>query len=314
MKKILVTGSLGQIGSELVLKLRQEYGVKNVIASDIRRLDNEVVESGPFNLLDVTEQDKVYEMAKKHQVDTIIHLAALLSAIAEKKPLSAWNLNMGGVMNVLETARHLDLKVFVPSSIGAFGPSTPKDQTPQVTIQRPTTMYGINKLAGELLCDYYFFKYGVDTRGVRFPGLVSYAAPPGGGTTDYAVEIYYDAVKKGSYISYIDRKTSLDMMYMPDAIQAIIQLMEAAPETLASRNAYNITAMSVTPEDFSSEIKKSIPDFMIHYQIDPVRQAIAESWPDALDDSAARRDWGFKAVFDLSKMTADMLEKIKTQS
>lgn len=311
MKKILVTGSLGQIGSELVMKLRHEYGHEHVIASDIRRLDNEVVESGLFEVLDVTNGSKVLQTAKKYGVDTIIHLAALLSASAETKPLLAWNLNMGGLINVLETARELGLKIFVPSSIGAFGPGTPKRNTPQVTIQRPSTMYGINKAAGELLCDYYFKKYGVDTRGIRFPGLVSYVAPPGGGTTDYAVEIYYEAVRKKSYTCFVGEKSCLDMMYMPDALNAIIQLMEADPCMLEFRNAYNITAMSVTPEDIGNEIKKHIPSFVIDYQIDPVRQAIADSWPDLLDDSAARQDWGFKAEFGLAEMTEDMLKKIK---
>ncbi|RWR12521.1 L-threonine 3-dehydrogenase [Siminovitchia fortis] len=311
MKKILVTGSLGQIGSELAMKLRQEYGSMNVIASDIRRLDNETVESGPFIELDVMDGSKLVEVAKKYGVDTIIHLAALLSASAETKPLQAWNLNMGSLINVLEAARELRLKVFVPSSIGAFGSDTPKQQTPQVTIQRPSTMYGINKVAGELLCDYYFHKYGVDTRGVRFPGLVSYVAPPGGGTTDYAVEIYFEATRKKRYTCFVSENTCLDLMYMPDALKAVVQLMEADPGKLRFRNSYNITAMSATPEDIANEIKKHIPSFEIDYKIDPVRQAIADSWPDSLDDSAARKDWGFKAEFGLEEMTEDMLEKVK---
>lgn len=311
MKKILVTGSLGQIGSELAMKLRQEYGSMNVIASDIRRLDNETVESGPFIELDVMDGSKLVEVAKKYGVDTIIHLAALLSASAETKPLQAWNLNMESLINVLEAARELRLKVFVPSSIGAFGSDTPKQQTPQVTIQRPSTMYGINKVAGELLCDYYFHKYGVDTRGVRFPGLVSYVAPPGGGTTDYAVEIYFEATRKKRYTCFVSQNTCLDLMYMPDALNAVVQLMEADPGKLRFRNSYNITAMSATPEDIANEIKKHIPSFEIDYKIDPVRQAIADSWPDSLDDSAARKDWGFKAEFGLEEMTEDMLEKVK---
>ncbi|WP_244943928.1 NAD-dependent epimerase/dehydratase family protein [Siminovitchia fortis] len=248
---------------------------------------------------------------KKYEVDTIIHLAALLSASAETKPLQAWNLNMGSLINVLEAARELGLKVFVPSSIGAFGSDTPKQQTPQVTIQRPSTMYGINKVAGELLCDYYFHKYGVDTRGVRFPGLVSYVAPPGGGTTDYAVEIYFEATRKKRYTCFVGQNTCLDLMYMPDALNAVVQLMEADPGKLRFRNSYNITAMCATPEDIANEIKKHIPSFEIDYKIDPVRQAIADSWPDSLDDSAARKDWGFKAEFGLEEMTEDMLEKVK---
>lgn len=311
MKKILVTGALGQIGTELVVKLRKLYGENNVIATDIRKNDCEVVLGGPFEILDVTDGKTMYEIAKKYEVDTIIHLAALLSAVAEAKPLEAWHINMGGLVNALEVARELDLKFFTPSSIGAFGPTTPKDKTPQVTIQRPTTMYGVNKVSGELLCDYYYHRFGVDTRGVRFPGLISYVAPPGGGTTDYAVEIYYEAIKKGHYTCYLKPGTYLDMMYMPDALDAIIQLMEADSDRLINRNAYNITAMSFDPEEIAAEIKKHIPDFTIEYEVDPVRQAIADSWPNSLDDSAAQVEWGFKAKYDLEKMTKDMLEKIK---
>ena len=311
MKKILVTGSLGQIGSELVLKLRREYGKGSVIASDKRRPSNHFVESGPFEIVDVMDCTRVVEVVKKYGVDSIIHLAALLSALAETKPLQAWNLNMGGLINVLEAARELELKVFVPSSIGAFGPGTPKWRTPQITIQRPSTMYGINKVAGELLCDYYFHKYGLDTRGVRFPGLISYGAPPGGGTTDYAVEIYSEAIRKKSYTCFVSQETCLDMMYMPDALNAVVQLMEADPGTLTCRNSYNITAMSVTPEDIANEIKRHVPSFVIDYKIDPVRQSIADSWPSSLDDSAARQDWGFNPEFDLQEMTKDMLEKVK---
>ncbi|HEY4552810.1 MAG TPA: L-threonine 3-dehydrogenase [Bacillaceae bacterium] len=313
MKKILVTGSLGQIGSELVMKLRDIYGENNVIATDIRKTDNKVVTSGPFEILDVTDGNRMFELAKQYKTDTIIHLAALLSATAEAKPLLAWNLNMGGLVNALETARELGMKFFTPSSIGAFGPSTPKDQTPQDTIQRPTTMYGVNKVAGELLCDYYYSKFGVDTRGVRFPGLISYVAPPGGGTTDYAVDIYYQAVEKGSYTSFIDQGTYMDMMYMPDALNAIIDLMEADPSKLKHRNAFNITAMSFEPEEIAAEIRKHIPGFVLKYEVDPVRQAIADSWPNSIDATAAKEEWGFKAEYDLPKMTADMLEKIKVK-
>ncbi|MBO8155778.1 MAG: L-threonine 3-dehydrogenase [Bacillaceae bacterium] len=313
MKKILVTGALGQIGSELVLKLREEYGSDQVIASDIRTADSKVVHSGPFEILDVTDAKKMHDIAKKHQVDTIIHLAALLSAKAENNPQLAWDLNMGGLVNALEVARELNTKFFTPSSIGAFGPSTPKDQTPQDTIQRPTTMYGVNKVAGELLCDYYYHKFGVDTRGVRFPGLISYVTPPGGGTTDYAVEIYYEAIKNQTYTSYIAEGTYMDMMYMPDAIHAIIQLMEANPDHLKHRNAFNVTAFSAAPEDFAEAIRKHIPDFEMDYKVDPVRQSIAESWPNSIDASAAREEWGFKAEYDLDKMTADMLQKLESK-
>ncbi|MGV2938963.1 L-threonine 3-dehydrogenase [Mesobacillus sp. LC4] len=313
MKKILITGALGQIGSELTVKLRDIYGQDNVIATDIRKTDSEAAVNGPFEILDVMDANKMVELSKKYEVDTIMHMAALLSATAETKPVFAWNLNMGGLMNALETARELDLQFFTPSSIGAFGPNTPKDNTPQDTIQRPTTMYGVNKVAGELLADYYFHRFGVDTRGVRFPGLISYVTPPGGGTTDYAVEIYYEAIKNGKYSSYIDKGTYMDMMYMPDALGAIIDLMEADSSKLIHRNAFNVTAMSFDPEELTAEIKKHIPGFEISYNVDPVRQAIADSWPNSIDASAATEEWGFKAKYDLSSMTADMLEKLKTK-
>lgn len=311
MKKILVTGALGQIGSELVIKLREIYGSDHVIATDIRKTDNPVVSSGPFEILDVMDAENMLAIAKRFQVDTVIHLAALLSATAEAKPLLAWNLNMGGLVNALEVARELNCQFFTPSSIGAFGPTTPKDQTPQDTIQRPTTMYGVNKVSGELLCDYYYYKFGVDTRGLRFPGLISYVAPPGGGTTDYAVEIYYEAIQKASYTCYINKGTYMDMMYMPDALNAIITLMEADPSKLKHRNAFNVTAMSVEPEDFASAIRKHIPDFKMDYQVDPVRQAIADSWPNSIDPTAAIEEWGFKAEYNLEKMTEHMLTELK---
>ncbi|WP_078543356.1 L-threonine 3-dehydrogenase [Litchfieldia alkalitelluris] len=308
MKKILITGALGQIGSELVIKMRKIYGMNNVVATDIRMGDD--IQLGPFEIVDVTDPAAIYDVAKKHNVDTFIHLAALLSATAEAKPLLAWNINMGGLVNALEVARELNCKFFTPSSIGAFGPSTPKINTPQNTIQRPTTMYGVNKVSGELLCDYYFNKFGVDTRGLRFPGLISYMTPPGGGTTDYSVEIFYEAIKNKAYTSYIDKGTYMDMMYMPDALNAIVDLMEADPTKLINRNAYNVTAMSFEPEQIASEIKQHIPEFKIAYKVDPVRQAIAESWPESIDPSAAKREWGFKATFDLPKMTEDMLSKL----
>ncbi|MCU9613370.1 L-threonine 3-dehydrogenase [Caldibacillus lycopersici] len=311
MQKIIVTGALGQIGSELTMELRKQYGNNNVIATDIRKRDGEITETGPFEILDVMDGNRMAELAQKYQVDTIIHLAALLSATAEAKPLLAWNLNMGGLVNALEVAKEQNLQFFTPSSIGAFGPSTPKDRTPQDTIQRPTTMYGVNKVAGELLCDYYFHKFGVDTRGVRFPGLISYVTPPGGGTTDYAVEIYYEAVKNKKYASFIDKGTYMDMMYMPDALQAIIQLMETDGAKLVHRNAFNVTAMSVAPEHFAEAIKKHIPEFVLEYNVDPMRQKIAESWPNSLDISAAQSEWGFQTKYDLAQMTKDMLEKLK---
>ena len=310
MKKIMITGALGQIGSELITKLREIYGADNVLATDIRKTDSPVVENGPFELLDVMDAERMHTLAKDFGADTMMHMAALLSATAEAKPLLAWNLNMGGLVNALETSRELGLQFFTPSSIGAFGPSTPKKNTPQDTLQRPTTMYGVNKVSGELLCDYYFHKFGVDTRGVRFPGLISYVTPPGGGTTDYAVDIYYKALADGKYTSYIEQGTYMDMMYMPDALQAIIDLMEADASKLEHRNAFNVTAMSFEPEQIAASIRKHIPGFELSYDVDPVRQAIANSWPDSIDASAAKDEWGFKAQYDLDSMTADMLAKL----
>lgn len=310
MKKIMVTGALGQIGSELVIKLRNEYGADNVLATDVRDLSSTVSESGPFKILDVTDGEKMHELAKDFQADTMIHMAALLSATAEAKPLLAWNLNMGGLVNALEASRDLNMQFFTPSSIGAFGPSTPKKNTPQDTLQRPTTMYGVNKVSGELLCDYYFHKFGLDTRSVRFPGLISNETLPGGGTTDYAVDIYYKALEEGKYTSYIAAGTYMDMMYMPDALQSIVDLMEADGSKLIHRNAFNVTAMSFEPEQIAASIKKVIPTFAINYEVDPVRQAIADSWPDSIDASAAKEEWGFTYKFDLDAMTKDMLEKL----
>ncbi len=304
----MVTGALGQIGSELVEKLRSIYGEDNILATDIRKLDHT---EGPFEILDVTDGQRMHDLAKDFGADTMMHLAALLSATAERNPLLAWNLNMGGLMNALEVSRELNMQFFTPSSIGAFGPSTPKEDTPQDTLQRPTTMYGVNKVAGELLCDYYFSRFGVDTRGVRFPGLISYVTPPGGGTTDYAVEIFYEAIEQGKYTSYIQEGTYMDMMYMPDALQAIVDLMEADGSKLVHRNAFNITAMSFEPSQIAAEIKKHLPNFTMNYQVDPVRQAIADSWPNSINIEAAQKEWGFKAEYDLSKMTVDMLEKLK---
>lgn len=304
----MITGACGQIGSELVSKLRETYGTENVLATDIRKPDTQ---KGPFETLDVMDAGRMNDMAKDFGADTLMHMAALLSATAESKPLFAWNLNMGGLVNALEVAREQNLQFFTPSSIGAFGPSTPKNNTPQDTLQRPTTMYGVNKVAGELLCDYYYQRFGVDTRGVRFPGLISYATPPGGGTTDYAVDIYYKAISEGKYTSYIAQGSYMDMMYMPDALQAIVDLMEADPTKLIHRNAFNVTAMSFEPEEIAASIRKHIPNFKMAYEVDPVRQAIADSWPNSIDASAAKEEWGFKAKYDLDAMTADMLKKLK---
>ncbi|WP_129688982.1 L-threonine 3-dehydrogenase [Gottfriedia acidiceleris] len=314
MKKILITGCFGQIGSELTTRLRNEYGNENVVATDIRRLEGSpILETGHFEILDVMDKEKMLEIAKKYEVDTFIHLAALLSAVAEAKPTLAWDLNMGGLVNALEVARELSLKFFTPSSIGAFGPATPKDNTPQDTIQRPTTMYGVTKVAGELLCDYYFEKFGVDTRGVRFPGLISYDTVPGGGTTDYAVDIYYEALKNKKYTSFIGEGTYMDMMYMPDAIDAIIKLMEADPSKLKHRNAFNISAMSFEPTQIAASIRKFIPEFTLDFDIDPIRQGIANSWPNSIDSSAAKEEWGFDPKFDLDRMSEDMLNKLASK-
>jgi nucleoside-diphosphate-sugar epimerase len=312
MKRILVTGALGQIGSELVPALRARYGDDRVVASDVRMVSREELGGdGPFEFLDCTRAKRIQEVVRRHEIGTVYHLAALLSAVAEQKPQVAWDVNMGGLYRVLEVAREHRCAVFVPSSIGAFGPTTPPDHTPQDTIQRPTTMYGVTKVAGELLCDYYHRRFGVDTRGVRFPGIVSYTAPPGGGTTDYAVDIFYEAVRHGHYTCFLSGDTSLDMMYMPDAVKAMIELMEADPARLEHRNAFNVTGMQFTPEILAAEIAKHVPGFTIDYQVDPVRQAIADSWPNSLDDSAAREEWGWSPDYDLPAMVADMLENLR---
>ena len=311
MKKILVTGGLGQIGTELIMTLRGVYGNENVIASSIEPdCPDFIRETGVYESVDVLDAKKLGEVCRKHDINQIVHLAAILSAVGESKPQLAYDINMNGLFNVLEVARETGSGVFTPSSIAAFGPSTPKDMTPQDTVQRPTTMYGVTKVAGELLCDYYHQRYGVDTRGVRFPGLISYKALPGGGTTDYAVHIYYEAIKNRKYTSYIAQGTKMDMMYMPDAIKSILDLMEADPSKLIHRNAFNIAAMSFAPEDLAAELMKHIPDFRLDYAVDPVRQEIADSWPNSLDDSAARAEWGWKPEYDIAKMTADMLEKL----
>ena len=312
MRKILVAGALGQIGSELTMGLREVYGVDNVIASSRSAKVGleKVIESGPFEVVDITDGKRLHEVVKNNKVDTIINLAAVLSAVGEKYPDRAWDVNMNGLYNILEVGRQENCSVFTPSSIAAFGPSTPPDNTPQDTIQRPNTMYGVTKVAGELLCDYYYTKYGVDTRGVRFPGLISYETLPGGGTTDYAVEIYYEALKNKKYSSFIAKGTKMDMMYMPDALNAITQLLEADPDKLIHRNAFNVTAMSFDPEEIAASIKKHIPEFELSYDVDKVKQAIADSWPNSLDDSAAKAEWGWNPEYNLETMTKDMLEKL----
>lgn len=311
--KILVTGALGQIGSELLPALRARYGAAEVVASDIRMMSREELlrSDGPFDFLDCTNQRQIQEVVQRHGIGTIYHLVALLSAVGESKPQVAWDINLGSLYRILEVARGNGSAVFVPSSIGAFGPGTPKDHTPQDTIQRPTTMYGVTKVAGELLCDYYHQRFGVDTRGVRFPGIISYGAPPGGGTTDYAVEIFYEALRHRYYTCFLKPNTRLDMMYMPDAVKAAIDVMEAEPAKLTHRNAFNVTGMNFTPKELAAEIRKHIPDFKIDYKIDPVRQAIADSWPNSLDDRAARQEWGWNPRYDLAAMVRDMLENLE---
>jgi nucleoside-diphosphate-sugar epimerase len=311
--KILVTGALGQIGSELVPALRERYGADQVVASDIRMMSREQLlrSDGPFDFLDCTNQRQIQEVIQRHHIETIYHLVALLSAVGESKPQVAWDINLGSLYRILEVARVNSCSVFVPSSIGAFGPGTPRERTPQDTLQRPTTMYGVSKVAGELLCDYYHQRFGVDSRGVRYPGIISHGAPPGGGTTDYAVEIFYEAIRHQHYTCFLKPDTRLDMMYMPDAIKAAIDVMEADPARLVHRNAFNVTAMNFTPKELTAEICKHIPSFKIDYRIDPVRQEIADSWPNSLDDSAARQEWDWNPRYDLAAMTCDMLQNLE---
>jgi nucleoside-diphosphate-sugar epimerase len=309
MKKILVVGATGQIGSELITALRKRYGNNNVVATGHKKKPSEdFLNAGPFEYVDCLDAKKIYKIIRKHKIGRIYHLAAILSRVAEENPALAWDVNVNGLYNILEVARECGCSVFTPSSIGAFGLSTPLDNTPQDTIQRPWTMYGVTKVAGELLCDYYFKKFGVDTRGVRYPGIISNVTLPGGGTTDYAVEIFYEAIKNKRYTCYLKKGTYLDMMYMPDAIKAAIDLMEADGSKLKHRNAFNITSMSFEPEELAAEIKKYIPDFEMDYKIDPVRQAIAESWPNKMDDSCAREEWGWYPEYDLKKTTKDMIK------
>lgn len=308
MKRILVMGASGQIGSELSTELANRYGSSNIIASDIRIPDYET--DLLFEQHDCLDLERTANLVKTHQIDTIYHLPAILSATAENNPQKAYQINLNGLFNTLEVARKMNCAVFTPSTIGAFGDSTPKKQTPQDTIMRPNTIYGVTKVAGELLCDYYYHKYGLDTRGVRYPGIISNKTLPGGGTTDYAVDIFYQAIKTKSYECYIAEETYLDMMYMPDAIKAAIDLMEADPDKLIHRNAFNISAMSFSPKELADEIKLHITDFAITYNVDPARQSYADSWPNSLDDSAARAEWNWSPDYDLRSMTSDMLDSL----
>ncbi len=311
MKKILITGAAGQIGSELTSTLRNKYGNENIIAAiHTPKSKMEIVSIEPWFSFEIRDRNSIEEIVKEHKINTIFHLVTLLSAKAEKNPQLAWDVNANGLMNVLEIARLYDCAVFFPSSIGAFGSSTPRDNTPQVTIQRPSTIYGVTKVSGELLCDYYYNRYGVDTRGVRYPGIISYQAMPGGGTTDYAVHMFCAALKGKQYNCYLKPETMLDMRYIPDALNAAVFLMEANSNQLEHRNAYNITAMSFTPHELATEIKKHFPKFAVDYQIDPTRQAIADSWPNYMDDSAARNEWGWSPTYTLSTMVEDMLQML----
>lgn len=312
MKNVLIIGSTGQIGSELTMKLRGLYN-GNIVAGYIPGAEptGELKESGPSAIVDVTNEQQIAEAVSKYKIDTIYNLAALLSAVAESKPQMAWKIGMGGLFNVLEVARTMHCAVFTPSSIGVFGDDTPKDKTPQDTIRNPRTMYGVTKVSGELLSDYYHNRFGVDTRSVRFPGLISYVTPPGGGTTDYAVDIYYSAVKGEMFKCPIAAGTYMDMMYMPDALRAAIEIMEADPDKFVHRNSFNIASMSFEPDTIYNKIKEYIPEFKMVYEVDPLRQAIAESWPNSLDDTCARQEWGWKPEYDLDAMTKDMIEKLR---
>ena len=309
MKNILVIGAAGQIGSELVVELRNRYGKNNIVAADINTVTNaEILQDGIFEKIDILDTQKIAEVMKNNKIDTVFNLVAILSATAENMPQKCWEINMGGLVNLLNLCLDFKAALFTPSSIAAFGHSTPQINTPQDTIQRPTTIYGVTKVAGELLCDYYHIKYGLDTRGVRYPGLISNMTKPGGGTTDYAVEIFYEAIEKGHYTCFLEEDTQMDMMYMPDALNAAIDLMEADPEKLIHRNAFNVTAMQFNPKTLFNEIKKHLPTFTMDYKIDSNKQNIANSWPKSLDDSAARNEWGWKPKYDLATMTEDMIK------
>lgn len=313
MKNVLIIGATGQIGSELTMKLREAYPGGNVVAGYIKGAEpkGELLESGPSALVDITDANQIADAVERYNIDTIYNLAALLSAVAEARPQLAWKIGVGGLYNTLEVAREKGCAVFTPSSIGSFGPSTPHTKTPQDTVQRPETIYGVTKVTGELLADYYARRFGVDTRSVRFPGLISYTTPPGGGTTDYAVDIYYSAVKGEPFKCPLKPGTFMDMMYMPDALRAAIEIMEADPSRLKHRNSFNIASMSFDPEIIYAKIREYMPEFTMTYELDPLRQAIADSWPDSLDDSCAREEWDWKPEYDLDTMTRDMIKNLR---
>ena len=309
--KILIIGACGQIGTELTIALREKVGKDNVIASDIREGNEELMSSGPFEIADATNYNQIEDLVIQYNIDEVYLMAAMLSATAEKFPMKGWDLNMSSLFHVLNLAKEGKInKVFWPSSIAVFGPTTPKQDTPQTTVMEPTTVYGISKQAGERWCEYYHNKFGVDVRSIRYPGLISYKTLPGGGTTDYAVEIYHEALKNGKYTSFLKEDTELPMMFMDDAIRATISLMEAPSEKVKVRSSYNLSALNFTPETLANAIQKHIPEFEISYAPD-FRQAIADSWPSSIDDSEARKDWGWSHKFDLEKMTSEMLEGIK---
>jgi nucleoside-diphosphate-sugar epimerase len=314
IKNILVTGSVGQIGSELTLELRKKYGAEKVIATGRKTAPAPALrDSGPFYFIDVSDRASVEEIVKRHDIDTIVHMAALLSAVGEKNPEKCWDVNMNGTINVLNVARdHEMAQVFIPSSIAAFGPGTPLDSTPNDTVLRPTTMYGVTKVCGELVCDYYVRKFGLDVRGVRYPGIISSETPPGGGTTDFAVAIYYEAVKRARYTCFVEERTRLPMMYMPDCLKATMDLMDAPFEKLTHHSDFNLGAMSFSAGELAAEIKKHIPKFEVVYEPD-FRQAIADSWPRSVDDSCARKEWGWKPSYDLATMTKDMIERLRAR-
>jgi nucleoside-diphosphate-sugar epimerase len=313
--RILVTGALGQIGTELTAALRETHGAAAVLATDLRapapgeppEPGTATSEGGPFLSVDCTDPGAVAQAFQSHRPRVVYHLAALLSAVGEERPLQAYQVNLGGLMNILEACRETGAALFTPSSIAAFGPDAPREGTPQDTLQRPRTMYGVSKVAGELLCDYYHTRFGLDTRGVRFPGIISHSAPPGGGTTDYAVEIFHEALDRGEYRCFLGPDTQLDMMYMPDAVRAALEVMEADASRLRHRNAFNVTAMQLTPERLAGAIRRLVPGFRLTFQVDPLRQSIADSWPRSLDDSAAREEWGWEPRWTLEAMTEDML-------
>jgi nucleoside-diphosphate-sugar epimerase len=310
--RILVTGAVGQIGSELTMALRERYGSENVVAAGHRTAPGpELRDSGPFEFVDVTQRESLERVVREYDVSAIYHMAALLSAAGEKRPQLCWEVNVDGLHNVLEVARaHGSLCCFCPSSIAVFGPETPRQDTPQETVLRPRTMYGVTKVAGELLCEYYWRRFGVDVRGVRYPGIISHVTPPGGGTTDYAVEMYYEAIRHKQYTCYVRPDTVLPMMYMADCIEATIDLMEANRSRLVHHADFNLAAMSFSAAELATAIQAHIPEFRVTYEPDPVRQAIADSWPQTIDDRAARQEWGWQPGYDLAAMTADMLDKL----